>query len=68
MKRRSASAQSPQRKAESRFYFVCACGAKWFANLARSRCPRCGRAKRSSEKLPVPWLIDAGSSTTEAVP
>lgn len=41
----------------AQWYFVCSdCNAKWFQSAEVGRCPRCGRAARSREKLPVPWL------------
>jgi hypothetical protein len=38
------------------FYFVCFCGAKWFAQSKRDRCPRCEAKSSSSIKMNPPWL------------
>ncbi len=43
--------------APSPFYFLCRrCEAKWFAAIARIRCPRCGKRCRSDVQASPPWL------------
>lgn len=42
--------------AETNFYFVCGeCNAKWFAPVARARCPRCDKRALSGERQTPPW-------------
>ena len=41
---------------ERKFYFVCCCGAKWFAAAQELPCPRCGQPSHSTCMLVPPWL------------
>jgi len=52
----------------TRWYFVCRCGAKWFAPLARQRCPRCGCPARSHEQMVPPWLPLTKESLNDPTP
>ena len=39
-----------------RWYFVCpSCNAKWFHNLQRHACPRCGTVVVAADKIVPPW-------------
>ena len=52
-----ASSKSPP---AATYYFVCAtCNAKWFAAMARARCPRCDARALSGERQTPPWLRHA---------
>lgn len=44
------------------FYFVCDCGAKWFAMHSTLACPRCGRTHTSTERHIPPWRVLRGDS------
>lgn len=39
------------------FYFVSACGAKFFKAYDRAICPRCGEVLHSTERLTPPWDV-----------
>lgn len=39
------------------WYFVCECGAKWFARHTQLMCPRCGIEIESTERKVPPWLL-----------
>jgi len=42
-------------------YFVCmACNAKFFAQVSKLPCPRCGSAYTSRERIEPPWRKQAG--------
>jgi hypothetical protein len=46
------------------FYFVCCCGAKWFLQTKRSRCPRCNARASSNSKYTPPRNCDSAPKTS----
>jgi hypothetical protein len=44
--------------AKPKWYFVCACGAKWFAPARVMGCPRCGSVIESCQQFVPPWEVN----------
>ena len=40
---------------QTRWYFVCECNAKFFADRKQVCCPRCGQLRKSRERIVPPW-------------
>ena len=46
--------------ADDLWYFLCRCGANWFAPRPGSPCPRCGNVLISTERQPLSWEAKIG--------
>jgi len=51
--------------AELPWYHVCSrCNAKWFAEIAKARCPRCRQRCTATEQIKPPWWRSKSSEAS----